>query len=232
MKTVIFAAGKGVRMLPLTTDRPKPLVRVLDRPLLEYSFEALPDEVTEVIVVVGYLGDMVKEHFGSNWKGRAVSYVEQREQLGTWHALEVARGMLAGEDRFLVMMGDDMYSKDDIVKLIAHPRAILGSKVDLTEKRFGMITVDGSMRIQDIEETPEQRTSVLGNAAVYVLTPEFFSYELRMSPRGEYLITDGLRQFVHDYPVFAEIASFWIPIGYPEDISRAEEALRRRNPNT
>ena len=226
MKAVIFAAGKGTRMQPLTFEKPKPLLEILGRPILERSFEALPDAVTEAIVVVGYKGDMIRAHFGAEFQGRKIEYLEQDPQLGTWNALTLAKPRIEGEEKFLVVNGDDIYGKDDLTRLIAHPRGLLVYEV-ADPRRFGVVVVDPSFRILDIEEGPDQPKSNLVNTGAYVLTPEFFAYEPQMSSRGEYLVTDGVQQFIHEYPVFAEHASLWIPIGYPEDLQRAEETLKK-----
>ena len=75
MQCVILAAGKGERMRPLTNDRPKPLVLVLGRPLLEHIIEALPAAIDEIILVVGYRGEQIQKHFGTEYGGRRVHYV-------------------------------------------------------------------------------------------------------------------------------------------------------------
>ena len=83
MKAVILAAGEGVRMRPLTLERPKPLLEVLGKPLIAYTFEALPDVVDEVIVIVKYKEEMVRAFLGSSFLGKKVTYVVQNELNGT-----------------------------------------------------------------------------------------------------------------------------------------------------
>src|SRR3989344_5644423 len=91
MQTVILAAGKGIRLRPVTLKVPKPLVLLNDRPILEHILNELPKKVDEVILVIGYLGDKVKKHFGNNFLGKKIKYVIQEEQLGTFHALKQAK---------------------------------------------------------------------------------------------------------------------------------------------
>src|SRR5215212_8859235 len=109
MQAVILAAGRGTRMVELTTEVPKPMLEVSGKTLLEYKFDALPEEVAEVIIIVGYLGSVIQRRFGGEYKGKKLFYVEQEELNGTagalWHAKDILK------DRFIVMMGDDIYTK-------------------------------------------------------------------------------------------------------------------------
>ena len=72
MQVVILAAGHGTRMEELTTRVPKPMLDVAGKPLLEYKLEALPDEIDEIVIVTGYLGDFIKRHFGSSYIGKKI----------------------------------------------------------------------------------------------------------------------------------------------------------------
>src|SRR3989344_5790276 len=124
MRAVILAAGEGLRMRPLTETKPKPMVEILGKPLLHHIFNALPDEVSEVILVTGYLEDKIKEYFGENFSGKKIKYVHQPKKLGTAQALWLARSLLAAE-RFLMLYADDLQSKADIQKCPSQPRSIM-----------------------------------------------------------------------------------------------------------
>jgi bifunctional UDP-N-acetylglucosamine pyrophosphorylase/glucosamine-1-phosphate N-acetyltransferase len=226
MKALIFAAGRGKRMMPLTADRPKPLLEISGRPILEYTLEALPDAVTEIILVVGYRGEMIKDRFGASWQGRSIIYIEQKEPRGTWHALEICKPHIKPGERFLVLYSDDLYAKEDIEKLLAYPLAALVFEVE-DPRRFGVYVVDEERRIIDSEEGPEHPKSNLANMGVYVLNGDIFDYAPDLSGRGEYLLTEGLQKFIRDHAMYAHTASFWTPIAFPEDIKKAEEALER-----
>jgi NDP-sugar pyrophosphorylase family protein len=106
MQAVILAAGKGVRMLPLTKDRPKPLIEVAGKTLLERNLDQMIGLADEVILVVGYKKEMIMEKFGDNYKGMRIVYVVQEEQLGTGHALLQTEEKVKG--KFLMLNGDDM----------------------------------------------------------------------------------------------------------------------------
>src|SRR3989344_2665566 len=109
MQAVILAAGLGTRMGELTKRTPKPLLKIGDQNLLERNLENLPPEIKEVVLVIGYLGGQIRKHFGNKWRGRTIRYVEQKEPKGTAHALFICQELL--EDRFLVLMGDDLYAQ-------------------------------------------------------------------------------------------------------------------------
>ena len=112
MQAVILAAGRGTRMNELTTAVPKPMLDVAGKPLLEYKLDALPDFVEEVVLIIGYKGDVIQAHFGDLYNGKRILYVEQETMNGTAGALWCAKDLF--HERFLVMMGDDIYMKEDV----------------------------------------------------------------------------------------------------------------------
>src|SRR3989344_5612573 len=114
MQAVVLAAGKSTRTYPLTLTRPKPLLKVGKKTLLEHNLEQLDGLAAEVILVVGYKKDMLincADKIKNNYKFK-IRFVEQKEQLGTGHALLQVMDIV--KDRFLLMMGDDLYSREDI----------------------------------------------------------------------------------------------------------------------
>lgn len=223
MKAVILAAGEGIRMRPLTINKPKPLLEVLGKPLLRYSFEALPDKIDEVILVVGYLGDQIRDYCGHKFLGRKIRYVEQKEKRGTAHGLWICREFL-GNERFLTFYADDIQQKSDLEACLQYPLAISVSTVS-DPRKFGVVSVDECMRVLDLVEKPEIPPSNFVSTGVKVLDSRIFQYFSPHRENGEHYITDPLRDMAHDYEVIAVPASGWIPIGYPEDLKRAEEIL-------
>ncbi|MDO8522960.1 MAG: nucleotidyltransferase family protein [bacterium] len=226
MKAVILAAGEGLRMRPLTVSRPKPMIEILGRPLLHHIFDALPDEIDEVIMVVGYLEDQIRNYFSESFGGKKITYVHQPKKLGTAHALWLVRRFLHDE-RFLMLYADDLQSKEDIKKCLAHPLSIMVKEVE-DPRKFGVITADDNGKVLDLIEKPIVPPSNLASTGVKVLDSKIFNYPAKQHPNGEYYITDSLSQMVRDYEMFAVKADFWLPIGYPEDIKKAEDVLRAR----
>jgi len=117
MKAVILSAGKGTRLRPFTEITPKPLLPVAGKPLLSYLLEALPSiGVTEVCLIVGYAQEKIESYYRENKPPVVLSYLEQREQLGTAHALKFAKEFV-GDDQFILIYGDVLITHDTWKKI-------------------------------------------------------------------------------------------------------------------
>ncbi|MDO8604253.1 MAG: nucleotidyltransferase family protein [bacterium] len=226
MKAVIFAAGNGKRMHPITLERPKPLVNVLGKPLIQHIWEVLPATIDEVIIVVGYKREMMRDFLGDEYMGKSVSYVEQNEALGTAHALKLCRPYLEKEKKFLLMYADDLHGKDGVARLVEQDMALLVHFVE-DPRRFGVVITNVDGTIKNIEEKPEHPKSNLAVTGVYVLSPKIFEYEATHTHNGEFYLTDMIEEYIRHNPMQVVESDFWIPIAYPHDITRAEEILRR-----
>ena len=144
MQCVILAAGRSTRTHPLTVDRPKPLLRIANQTIIEHNLEQLQGLVDEVILVVGFKQEMLREFLGPSHKGMKISYVEQPEQLGSGHALMQVEAAGLLKDRFIVMNGDDIFDRKDIEACIEHRYCVLAQKVDDPSK-FGICAVEGEL---------------------------------------------------------------------------------------
>jgi bifunctional UDP-N-acetylglucosamine pyrophosphorylase/glucosamine-1-phosphate N-acetyltransferase len=225
MQCVILAAGKGTRLKPLTDNCPKPLVKVGDKTLLDHIVKALPSAVDELIIVVGYLGDMIKEHCGTEFYGRKVTYVEQVHQDGTARALWLCKDLLKG--RFLFMFADDIHGEGDIARVTSYSRGML-SKTSSNPERFGVIVRNPDGTLSEIVEKPTHPPSNLVSTGVMVLDDHIFEFEPQKPVNGEYYLTEVIERYSKKYPVAVVEEHFWVPIGYPEDITRAETLLSLR----
>ena len=214
-------------MRPLTNNCPKPMIKILGKPLLYHIIGALPDEVNEVILVVGYLGDQIEKYFGKRFGRFKIKYVRQKEKLGTGHALRLCKKFL-GREKFLMLYADDLQSKTDLTNLLRYPLALLVRSVK-DPRRFGVVETDKKGRILEIVEKPEKPPSNLASTGVKVLDSRIFKYPLVQHPNGEYYITYPLAQLAKEHEMMAVKASFWLPIGYPEDIKKAEKVLKAKN---
>ena len=96
MKVVIMAAGRSTRAVPLTLTRPKPLLPIANRTILEHQLDALHGLVDGAVLVVGYLQEMIRNHMGDSYRGIHIDYVVQEEQLGTGHALLQCKDLIDG----------------------------------------------------------------------------------------------------------------------------------------
>ncbi|HEY4517146.1 MAG TPA: sugar phosphate nucleotidyltransferase [Candidatus Paceibacterota bacterium] len=227
MQGVILAAGRGTRMRELTEPRPKGLLEVAGRPLLEYTFDALPDSVDEVIIVVGYLGGMIHDCFGGEHSGRRILYAEQEPRHGTAGALWSAKDAL--DDSFIVMNGDDIYARDDVARIAgAKDWAMLVAETK-SLKEGGKIKIDKRGCITDVVEGKHDDGPGLMSAGVYKLDTRIFSHPLVPKAPGspEFgLPQTALASADHlKIPLEAITAKSWIQITSPEDLQKAEEIL-------
>ncbi|MBI2578210.1 MAG: NTP transferase domain-containing protein [Candidatus Aenigmarchaeota archaeon] len=225
MKAVILAAGRGTRFEPLTLTTPKPLLEVANKPVLEWNLQQLKGVANEVVIVVGYLGEKIKERIGDEYNGIRIEYAEQKEPLGTGHALESAKQFLDG--RFIVLNGDDLYHKDDIEACAKRKFAVLGKEVN-NARAFGVINEEGG-KLLSIKEKPDQDAG-LANTGLYVLDDSVFDFQLKKSSRGEYEIIDYVTHLADNGEVRAEIVKkFWQPLTYSWHLLDANALLLKEH---
>ncbi len=225
MQCVILAAGKGTRLRPLTDNTPKPLVKVAGKALLDHIVEALPSAVDELIIVHGYLGEQIKQHCGTEYFGRKVTYVEQIEQKGTAPALYLCKDLLKG--RFLFMFADDIHGANDIARVTSYSRALLTMPTK-TPERFGIVVRHPDGTLAEFVEKPTHPPSNLASTGVMVLDTHIFEFEIKIDRNGEYFLTDVIAEYAEKYPMAVVEEDLWIPIAYPEDIEKAEKILQVR----
>lgn len=222
MQCVILAAGKGTRLRPLTEDTPKPLIKVAGKALLDHIVEALPSAIDELIIVTGYLGEQIRDYCGEEFHGRRVQYIEQVEQKGTGHALWLCKDLIKG--RFLFMFADDIHSKQDIARVTSFSRGMLALTTE-TPERFGIVVRHPDGTLAEFVEKPTHAPSNLASTGVFVLDEHIFDYEPKVELKGEFFHTDMIREYAKKHPIAVVEQNLWIPVGYPEDIERAEKIL-------
>jgi bifunctional UDP-N-acetylglucosamine pyrophosphorylase/glucosamine-1-phosphate N-acetyltransferase len=225
MKALILAAGRGTRMRHLTDDRPKPLVEIGDRTFLDHVIESLGRAgINEIGIVVGYRKEKIKDHLNGMSN---ISFIEQGEQLGTGHAVNVAKRWSAGED-FIVLMGDNLYSPKDIERLLRRDGlCYVAGHEHQTPEKFGVLMIDGEF-LKGIIEKPSNPPSNLINTGLYKFTSEIFNAldKIDKSERGEYEITDAINLLCRERKVkFVKIMDYWLNLGCPEDVSEINKFL-------
>lgn len=224
MQAVILAAGKGKRMLDLTRETPKPMLKIKGRPILEHKILALPKEVTEIIFVIGYRGELIMNHFGHEFKGKKIKYVFQKDLNGTGGAIHLVRGLL--EDKFLVVYGDDLYYPKDIKKLLKYNLAVLAREVD-DPSRFGIIKTNRRGYVVEIIEKPKNSKDKLAAVGIFMLNKKFFDYDLVSIGGGEFGLPQTLAVMSKNYPVKVVKTKLWHPIGNPDDLKAAEQVIEK-----
>lgn len=207
----------------LCDDIPKPMLTIQGRPKLAYTLEALPDTVREVILLVGYHKDTIMEYFGSSYAGRSIRYAVHDTIDGTGKILHSVKDMV--RNRFLVIMGDDLYHKKDLDSLIQQPLGILAMEVE-DSLSFGVLKVDEKNNVIDIVERPHDPSYTLVNTGAYMLTTQYFSYPLVRISETEYGLPQTLVQMRDKHVIRVVKARDWFPVGDPQALQEAQERIR------
>lgn len=220
MKAVMLAAGKSTRTQPLTVTRPKPLLKVANKTIIEHNLDQISGLVDEVVIIVGFKKEMIMNHLGMKYKDLKLTFVFQDEQLGTGHAIKIAKDFI--DDDFLMLCGDDFYSRKDIENLMKHKNAALVFERENPEQ-YGVFFIEGE-KVVDFKEKPTGLDSGLCNTGCYVFEKNVLTLveSLEKSERGEYEFVDVFMKLVNEgrFEV-EEVKDFWIPISYPWDLLEA-----------
>ena len=234
-KAVTLAAGRGTRMGELTEDCPKPMLPLDGRPMLAHQIERLEAAgIREVLVVVGYKAHMVSDYFAQHPPTLAkLSYVAQERQDGTGSAAKLAREFADGEP-FLMVYGDNLVEPSvyrGMLDQAASADMVIAVKRVEDPYQGGAVYVEGDRVVKIVEKAPKgTSTTNWINGGVYVFKPSIFPEldKLRLSPRGEYELTDAVHAMVESgrRVGWRPIEGFWRDVGRPEDLSSATEFVR------
>ena len=233
MKAAILAAGEGTRMRPLTVTRPKVMLPVANRPMLEQIIISARDAgITEFVCVVGYMGDLVRAYFGDGERiGVQIDYVEQKEQLGTAHAIGTVRELVG--DRFLLLNGDAIVGSSDLRSIVSRKEDVVMAVKEIENPVGYGVLKTADDRVVEIIEKTERATSNLVNAGIYLFSDAIFDAidETKKSIRGEYEITDSIQSLIDGagagtgVDVGYSTLDTWIDIGRPWNLLDANEYL-------
>lgn len=234
MKAIIPVAGKGTRLMPLTAKKPKPLLRILNKPILQWSLEGLVEAgISHAMIVIapGEYGEQVKDFVGQIkplFKDLQIDFVVQEQPLGTAHVVQVAKDFINAGEEFIFVYGDDLYGVENIKLVVSHDGpCLIGQKVEDPEK-WGILSADGEGKFLSVVEKPRQFVGDLANIGCMKLPQRIFSlYEkLTPSPRGEMEITDSLNLLAQELTIkVLPSVDYWLPIGYPQHILIATKTL-------
>ncbi len=178
MKTVILAGGRGRRLHPLTMTKPKPMLHIGEKPILEYIIQSLKSHnLKDLIFAVGYLKEEIKDYFGdgSNF-GVNITYIEEDIPMGTAGCLKLGENLL--KETFLVVSGDLLTDIDYTDLIRFHKEKRFMATVALfktgTAIEYGVVEYDKDFKIYSLKEKPVIVNWI--NAGIYVLEPEVLSY--------------------------------------------------------
>jgi UDP-N-acetylglucosamine diphosphorylase/glucosamine-1-phosphate N-acetyltransferase len=226
MECVVLAAGEGRRMRPLTAKRPKVMLPLANRPILEHLVLAARDAaITEFVFVVGYGEREIRKHFGdgSQWEIH-IRYAPQRHQHGTADAVRSVRDLVTGP--FLLLNGDMIINSTDIAELCrCHPPCMSLSTTDHPGD-YGVVMVENGL-VTSLEEKSKNPKSNMINAGAYLLDLDIFDAvdRVQTSSRGELELTDALSEYIAEKKLKVHTLAYWMDIGNPWDMLDANLSL-------
>jgi len=230
MKCVILVAGKGYRMHPLTFTRPKVMLPIANKPILEWNLiNAISAGVKEFVFVVGYKSEMVRNYFedGKKWKVK-IEYVNQGEPLGTAHAIGMVEKFV---NDFVVLCGDTIFGKQDIKDIVKKQNSMGLVKVENPEE-YGLVEIKGKKIIKIYEKMEKPFSNVI-NAGIYHFNKKIFDFvkKTEKSPRGEYEITDSINMMLDSIEIEGVFLREWRDVVYPWHMLEANEEILKKFDN-
>lgn len=178
MKALILAGGMGKRLRPLTDDKPKPMIPISNKPILEWQIDWLKSHnIRDIVLCTGYMGDNISEYFGNGEKFDVnIEYSKEEEPLGTGGALMQSHSLLESHSNFLVMNGDIMTDIDPISLIQNLTDKLIGTiAVVALRSPFGEIEIQENGLISSFTEKPILNDHWI-NAGIYCLSNNVFSY--------------------------------------------------------
>lgn len=226
MYALIIAGGEGERLRPLTSDRPKAMIPVAGRPIIEHQLEWLrAGGVTDAVVLCGYRADVLKEHIGDGRRfSLNVQYSLEAEPLGRGGALRQGYQAVPDSEAFVVACNGDILTNQPLSELIRyHERKRAAATVMLSPLRspFGIVDVERDGRITEFREKPVLPYWV--NAGIYVLAPEFFQ---RLPEKGDHETTTFPALAAENKLFGFKSRSYWRPVDSIKDLGEAERELQ------
>jgi dTDP-glucose pyrophosphorylase len=229
-KAVLLAAGRGTRMRELTTDLPKPMIEVRGKPVLQCIVEGLREAgVREFLVVVGYRADAVQNFFGDGSRYKIdIRYATQVVQDGTGRVVDLARDFV-GLSPFALSYGDILIDPANYKRIVDLPEGI-EALISVTRgedvSKGGAVFLNDAFELIDLREKskPGEPASPWYNAGIYAFRPSIFEFtaKLKTSPRGEYELTDAIRELARSGKKVKalELTGEWADVRDPEILAR------------
>ncbi|MEM2015123.1 MAG: sugar phosphate nucleotidyltransferase [Candidatus Methanomethylicia archaeon] len=243
MKAIILAAGKGSRLNPLTKYRPKHLLPIAGKPLIEHIIVELKNAgIEDIGLIVGYMKNKIMDIISDGRKyGVKVKYIIQEEPLGTANAIKMAEEYV-GSERFIVVYGDVTFNRQVLWEALEkHEKYKASTTIVATEVEdpwnYGVMEIDEKGFLKNIVEKPEMgmELSKQVNTGIYVMEGSKIFSAINVTPkskRGEYEITDTFKKLLEiGERIFVYNAgrNWWRDLGRPWDLLEANENYMNRN---
>jgi len=224
MQAVILAAGKGTRMGNLTEKVPKPMLLYKGKNLICHKLDVLPDSIDEIILVVGYLKEVIIGYFGNSYKGKKITYVDMPELLGTAWAIKLCESHI--KNSFIVMMGDDIYDARGVKEAIDESAEWTLTVKKFDEARRGSVVISSEGFFLGIDEEVREVGNEHGaegamfvNTGLYKLNRKIFNYALvKLPDKNEYGLPQTMASASHDIPIKVLYTDEWKQVTSPEDV--------------
>lgn len=235
LKAIILSAGEGSRMRPLTLTKPKTMLPVAGKPIIQYNIESLRDNgITDILLIVRYKEEMVRNYFGDGSDfGVNIFYKTQKDFLGTANAISYGEDFI--DDSIIVLNGDIILDDEIIHEIIKKYNYLTPDTLMLLTEvedpsAFGVVEIENG-NIKSIVEKPkrEEAPSNLINAGIYIFNKDIFDKirKTEISERGEYEITDSVSLQIKDNKTVIghKTSKDWIDVGRPWELIEVNEDL-------
>jgi glucose-1-phosphate thymidylyltransferase len=235
MKVIIPLAGFGTRLRPHTYTKPKPLINVAGKPVLGHILDKLKGlDVDEIVFIVGYLGEQVRDFVGENYDFKA-QYVEQTELLGQAHAIYLARELVDGPT--IILFVDTLF--DANLEILAKEKndGVIYVKEVEDPRRFGVTLVDKKGHITRLIEKPDSLEDNLAVIGLYyvkdvqrLMAAIKTLMDKNIQTKGEFYLADALQLMIDDGAVLRpETVNVWLDCGKPETLLETNRHLLKHN---
>jgi glucose-1-phosphate thymidylyltransferase len=231
MKAVILAAGEGKRLRPFTETMPKVMIPVVNKPILEYVIDAVKNSgIEEIIVIIGYKKEVIMEYF-REYNDVSIAWVEQKNQLGTAHALLQAKKYI--DSPFVVIAGDNIIDTESISKLLQDESEFTVLVKEHTHpSKYGVVRIrDGAL--QGIIEKPEEESKSFISTGVYKFPPTVFETIEYLGLEGNHALSSVIQRLVTEkIKVQAIKTEFWMDVVFPWDIISINQMMSHTIPSS
>jgi len=235
LQTILLAGGEGKRVFPLAVNRPKPMFKLLGKPLIQHVIDTLKEAgLKDYVVVVGHQGEQIKDYLKDGSKlGVNIEYTLQKQSLGMADALKTAEKL--AEDNFFVVNADDIFEASLIKQMNQQfhkgdAEIILSCKPVTQTWKFGIIQVEDEQVTDFVEKPPKgKEPSNLAVVGVYILTKQIFDYYKKI-PVSDHQYEDAILAFIKDRNVVKAVSydQFFAGYKYPWDLFTINKHLMNK----